>query len=113
MEYIVGTSLCRLPEAGCVPPGPRSPSMERHEWATVWLRSASEAGTVGSGAIISSRRGSRPYGGSMQQSGTRWPPQVGDVAREKDTGLVGTIIKTKGVYEARFRLHVDPLDTNG
>lgn len=48
----------------------------------------------------------------MQQSNTRWPPQVGDAAREKDTGLVGTIIKTKGVYEARFRLLVVPPDTS-
>lgn len=49
----------------------------------------------------------------MQQSDIRWPPQVGDAAREKESGLLGTVIKTKGVYEARFRLHVDPPDTSG
>jgi hypothetical protein len=49
----------------------------------------------------------------MPKIDTRWPPQVGDAAREKDTGLVGTVVKTKGVYEARFRLHVDPPTTDG
>jgi len=49
----------------------------------------------------------------MPKTDSRWPPQLGDAARDKDTGLVGTVVKTKGVYEARFRLHVDPPATDG
>lgn len=35
-----------------------------------------------------------------------WPPEIGNVVRIKGTALSGTVIKTKGVYEARFRLLV-------
>jgi hypothetical protein len=37
-----------------------------------------------------------------------WPPRAGDSVLVKDAGLVGTVIKTKGVYEARFRVLVPP-----
>jgi hypothetical protein len=36
----------------------------------------------------------------------RWPPTEGDSARVKDTGHIGTVVKTKGVHEARFQLKV-------
>ena len=42
----------------------------------------------------------------MQREDKRWPPVVGDEVRIKESRLSGTVIKTKGVYEARFRLHV-------
>ena len=41
-----------------------------------------------------------------------WSPSEGDAVRVKDGGLVGTVIQTKGVYEARFRVSV-PLPTAG
>ena len=37
-----------------------------------------------------------------------WSPSEGDAVRLKDSGLVGTVIKTKGVHEARFRVSVRP-----
>ena len=37
-----------------------------------------------------------------------WSPREGDAVRLKDSGLVGTVIKTKGVHEARFRVSVPP-----
>ena len=37
---------------------------------------------------------------------SQWPPAEGDSVRVKGAGLVGTVIKTKGVYEARFRVRV-------
>jgi hypothetical protein len=39
-----------------------------------------------------------------------WPPVVGSTVRIKDTPFSGTVIKTKGVYEARFQIVV-PSDT--
>jgi len=44
----------------------------------------------------------------MQDPTSHWSPSEGDTARVKESGLVGTVIKTKGVYEARFRLKVPP-----
>jgi hypothetical protein len=44
----------------------------------------------------------------MSHITAHWPPSEGDTVRVKDVGLVGTVIKTKGVYEARFRVHVLP-----
>ena len=44
----------------------------------------------------------------MQNESTTWSPQVGDLARIKESGLTGTVVKTKGVYEARFRVRVLP-----
>ena len=40
-----------------------------------------------------------------------WPPKEGDSVRVKDAGLVGTVMKTKGVHEARFRVQVPPPTT--
>lgn len=37
-----------------------------------------------------------------------WPPSEGDHVRVKDADLVGTVIKTKGVHEARFRVLIPP-----
>jgi hypothetical protein len=42
----------------------------------------------------------------MQKATASWPPTEGDSVRVKDAGLVGTVIKTKGVHEARFRVLV-------
>jgi hypothetical protein len=42
----------------------------------------------------------------MQNESTTWSPNVGDQARIKENGLTGTIVKTKGVYEARFKVEV-------
>jgi hypothetical protein len=42
-----------------------------------------------------------------------WPLSEGDAARVKDSGLLGTVIQTKGVYERRFRLNVPPPATGG
>ena len=47
----------------------------------------------------------------MNTTTSRWPPVEGDSVRVKDAGLVGTVIKTKGVYEARFRVRVLPPTT--
>lgn len=44
----------------------------------------------------------------MNESTATWPPREGDSVMVKDAGLVGTVIKTKGVYEARFRVLVPP-----
>jgi hypothetical protein len=49
----------------------------------------------------------------MQQNSIPWPPRVGDVVRIKESRLSGTVVKTKGVYEARFRLQVLPLVAEG
>ena len=49
----------------------------------------------------------------MQQSTSPWPPCEGDAVRLKDSGLVGTMIQTKGVYEARFRVKVSPPTADG
>jgi len=42
----------------------------------------------------------------MKKATAPWPPKEGDSVRVKDVGLVGTVIKTKGVHEARFRVLV-------
>lgn len=47
----------------------------------------------------------------MNTTTSTWPPVEGDSVRVKDAGLVGTVIKTKGVYEARFRVRVAPPTT--
>lgn len=47
----------------------------------------------------------------MKHSTSQWPPAEGDSVRVKDVGLVGTVIKTKGVYEARFRVLIPPPTT--
>ena len=44
----------------------------------------------------------------MTDSNAHWPPSEGDAVRVKAAGLIGTVIKTKGVYEARFRVRVLP-----
>jgi hypothetical protein len=47
----------------------------------------------------------------MQHPTSHWPPRAGDTARVKATQHVGTVIQTKGVHEARFRLRVPPSTT--
>ena len=49
----------------------------------------------------------------MSQQDHPWPPGVGAQVRIKRTNLEGTVIKTKGVYEARFRLQVPPPQPEG
>jgi hypothetical protein len=49
----------------------------------------------------------------MNNPASHWPPTEGDSVLVKDVGLVGTVIKTKGVYEARFRVRVLPPTTGG
>ena len=44
----------------------------------------------------------------MPTSSTPWPPREGDTVRLKGTGLLGSVAKTKGVYEARFKVRVVP-----
>ena len=44
----------------------------------------------------------------MKKLAATWPPREGDSVIVKDAGLVGTVIKTKGVHEARFRVLVPP-----
>jgi hypothetical protein len=47
----------------------------------------------------------------MENTTSQWPPKEGDRVRMKDARLVGTVIKTKGVYEPRFRVQVVPPTT--
>jgi hypothetical protein len=47
-------------------------------------------------------------GEAMKNPTPTWPPREGDSVMVKDAGLVGTVIKTKGVHEARFRVLVPP-----
>ena len=49
----------------------------------------------------------------MPHPRTPWSPSEGDAVRLKDSGLVGTVIQTKGVYEARFRVKVPPPTAGG
>jgi hypothetical protein len=49
----------------------------------------------------------------MTSATSHWPPGEGDSVRVKDAGLVGTVIKTKGVHEARFRVQVLPPAATG
>ena len=51
---------------------------------------------------------SATIGDTMKNPTASWPPGEGDRVRVKDAGLVGTVIKTKGVHEARFRILVPP-----
>jgi hypothetical protein len=44
----------------------------------------------------------------MSQEDSPWPPTVGTRVRIKRGNLTGTVVKTKGVYEERFRLLVPP-----
>lgn len=44
----------------------------------------------------------------MKKPIATWPPREGDNVMVKDAGLVGAVIKTKGVHEARFRVMVPP-----
>jgi hypothetical protein len=44
----------------------------------------------------------------MKKPSLPWPPREGDSVFVKDAGLVGTVIKTKGVHETRFRVLVPP-----
>ena len=44
----------------------------------------------------------------MKKLSLPWPPREGDSVMVRDAGLVGTVIKTKGVHEARFRVLVPP-----
>ena len=52
-------------------------------------------------------------GGIMSSPSAPWPPREGDAVRIKEVGLVGTVIKTKGVYEARFHLKISPPTAGG
>jgi hypothetical protein len=49
----------------------------------------------------------------MQHPTPSWSPNEGDTVRVKADGLVGTVIQTKGVYEARFRVKALPPTTAG
>ena len=49
----------------------------------------------------------------MSQRDQSWPPSVGTPVRIKRNRLEGTVVKTKGVYEARFRLQVPPPPSSG
>jgi hypothetical protein len=49
----------------------------------------------------------------MTDSTTNWPPTEGDTVRVKDAGLVGTVVKTKGVHEARFHVRVPAPTSTG
>jgi hypothetical protein len=49
----------------------------------------------------------------MPSSSAPWPPREGDSVQVKEVGLLGTVIKTKGVYEARFRVRVEPPTEGG
>lgn len=42
----------------------------------------------------------------MQQRTTSWEPVAGDTIRLKESGLIGTVVQIKGVYERRFRVKV-------
>ena len=44
----------------------------------------------------------------MQNPDAPWPPRVGDVARLKATGRLGTVVRLKGVHDRRFRLEMLP-----
>jgi hypothetical protein len=48
-------------------------------------------------------------GGNVTQSDAPWSPDIGDVARVKDTDRLGTVVRLKGVRERRFRLAMLPV----
>ena len=45
----------------------------------------------------------------MPQPDATWAPRVGDVARVKDTGQLGTVVRLKGSRDRRFRLALLPV----
>ena len=45
----------------------------------------------------------------MQNPDAPWPPRVGDVARLKATGRLGTVVRLKGVRDRRFRIEMLPV----
>jgi hypothetical protein len=47
-------------------------------------------------------------GDPMKKVEATWLPREGDSVMVKDAGLIGAVIKTKGVHEARFRVLVSP-----
>ena len=49
----------------------------------------------------------------MPSSSTPWPPREGDTVQVKEVGRPGTVVKTKGVYEARFKVRVEPATEGG
>jgi hypothetical protein len=49
----------------------------------------------------------------MPQPESIWPPRVGDGAFVKESGLLGTVVRAKGVYQARFQLKVSPAGKDG
>jgi hypothetical protein len=49
----------------------------------------------------------------MRSSPTSWPPNEGDTVLVKEAGFLGTVVKTKGVYEARFKVRVEPPTQGG
>ena len=48
-------------------------------------------------------------GEKLHQTEAPWSPSVGDIARVKDTGRLGTVVRLKGVRERRFRLAMLPV----
>jgi hypothetical protein len=49
----------------------------------------------------------------MPASSIPWPPREGETVRLQGTGLLGTVARTKGVYEARFKVRVVPPTEGG
>jgi hypothetical protein len=49
----------------------------------------------------------------MTHPASSWSPRQSDAVRLKDSGLVGTVVQTKGVYERRFRVHVPQPEDGG
>jgi hypothetical protein len=49
----------------------------------------------------------------MQHTDTTWPPRLGDAARVKETGYVGTIIRLKGTRTPRYYVETLPRATGG
>jgi hypothetical protein len=49
----------------------------------------------------------------MPSSSPPWRPREGDAVRVREVGFLGTVVKTKGVYEARFKVRVEPPTEGG
>jgi hypothetical protein len=49
----------------------------------------------------------------MPDASKPWPPREGDAVQVKGVGLPGTVVKTKGVHEARFKVRVEPATEAG
>jgi len=45
----------------------------------------------------------------MQHPNATWSPSLGDVARVKETGRLGTVVRLKGTRDRRFRLAMLPV----